>query len=597
MFYVRNITWERIHLNFEVELDDALSAESDLRFFLANQYGEVKTELKRAAAEGSRLTLSVNVTNNGVNRCIGNGTYKLYAARDVTPISAALFDGAAEILASYGRNFNYLSNKGVYTVSFMVDEYSADPELQILIYNAQTSTYSDKMIPGVKRPSTFKKKFRSKVQKRITRMYHVVYNTSRFFRSRKKKHLLFLSEKSDKLPLNMAAIYSRMQEKGLDKEFIIDFSLRNTEDLVYSKFSSARMIAKIGKADIIIVDDHIPFFNNFLLKPDVVLIQVWHAGAGFKGVGYSRWGHFGCPGVFSCHRQYTYCISGSKEINHFFSEQFGILDEQIIPTGMPRMDAYLNPETRKEATARIYESYPGLKGRRVILFAPTYRGRSRQDAYYPYELIDFEGLYRYAEKHNAAVLFKMHPWVHGDVPIDERYADRFYSFNDYPNINELFYITDLLITDYSSSMYEFLLMNKPMLFFPFDKNQYSVSRGFHRDYDSNVPGKICYTFSEILDALEKEDFEFEKVGSMLSKYFDKVDTHNCDRVIDWLICGNIPAEYTEALEKKRRDVAAVRSLVFPIEDHETTDEYEFNIVSIASPKKRLLPRGRGSRQS
>ena len=574
MFYVRSISWERIHMNIDVELDDQLAAVPKLRFFLANQLGEVKTELRRVSREGKRLTLSVNVTNNGVNRCIGNGTYKLYAADDTSPLCAALFDGAAEILAAYGRNYNYLSNKGVYTVSFMVDEYSKDPELQILIYNAQANGYSDKLLPGMKKPSAFKRKLKSKVQKRITRMYHIVYGFNHHFRRGKKKHLLFLSEKSETLALNMAAIYHRMQERGLDQEFVIEFSLRNTEDIVYSKRSSAKMIAKIGRADVIIVDDHIPFFNNFMLAEDTVMIQVWHAGAGFKGVGYSRWGHYGCPGVFSCHRQYTYCISGSKEINHFFSEQFGILDEQIIPTGMPRMDQYLDPEVRKEATARIYERYPGIRGRKVILFAPTYRGQSRQNAYYPYELIDFDGLYRYAQAHNAAVLFKMHPWVHGDVPIDERYRDRFYSVNDYPNINELFYITDLLITDYSSGMYEFLLMNKPMLFFPFDKNQYSVSRGFHRDYDTNVPGKICYTFAEILDALEHEDYQFEKVGSMLSKYFDKVDTHNCDRVIDWLILGNLPAEYTEALEKKHREVAAVRSLVFPIEEHDDVGEYE-----------------------
>lgn len=585
MFYVRSITWERIHLNMEIELDDQLSAVKKLRFFFANQYGEVKAELKCTSRSGNRLTLSVNVTNNGVNRCIGNGTYKLYAADDTAPLCAALFDGASEILAADGRNFNYLSNKGVYTVSFMVDEYSKDPELQILIYNAQACTYSDKIIPGMKRPSTVRKKLKAKVQKHITRMYHIVYNFNHTFRRGKKKHLLFLSEKSETLALNMAAIYDRMKARGLDKEFKIEYSLRNTEDIVYSKRSSAGMIAKIGRADVIIVDDHIPFFNNFMLAPDTVLIQVWHAGAGFKGVGYSRWGHYGCPGVFSCHRQYTYCISGSKEINHFFSEQFGILDEQIIPTGMPRMDAYLDPETRKAATAHIYELYPALKDRKVILFAPTYRGQSRQNAYYPYELIDFEGLYRYAQAHNAAVLFKMHPWVHGDVPIDERYRDRFYSVNDYPNINELFYITDLLITDYSSSMYEFLLMNKPMLFFPFDKNQYSVSRGFHRDYDSNVPGKICYTFSEILDALEREDFEYEKVGAMLGKYFDKVDTHNCDRVIDWLILGQIPEEYTRALEKKRKEIAAVRSLVFPIEQHDDVGEYETVLSSKNAQRK------------
>ena len=574
MFYVRNVTWERIHLSIEVELDEALNAKRNLRFFLVNQLGEVKTEFKRVSEDGAKLTLTINITNNGLNRCIANGTYKVIVAEDVSPISAALFDGGAEILASYGRNFNYLNNKGVYTVSFMVDEYTADPELQILIYNAQANAYSDKKLPGAPKTPVFKRKLKAKVQKRITRMYHIVYGFNRHFRRGKKKHLLFLSEKSETLALNMAAIYHRMQERGLDKEFKIEFSLRNTEDIEYSKRSSAKMIAKIGRADVIIVDDHIPFFNNFVLSEDTVLIQVWHAGAGFKGVGYSRWGHYGCPGVYSCHRQYSYCISGSKEINHFFSEQFGILDEQIIPTGMPRMDQYLDPDVRRGAVARIYDQYPAVKGRKVILFAPTYRGQSRQNAYYPYELIDFDGLYRYACEHDAAVLFKMHPWVHGEVPIDEKYADRFISVNSYPNINELFYITDLLITDYSSGMYEFLLMNKPMLFFPFDKNQYSVSRGFHRDYDSNVPGKICYTFAEILDALEKEDFEFEKVGAMLSKYFDKVDTHNCDRVIDWLIMGNLPAEYTEALEKKHREVAAVRSLVFPVDgiEEDTSDD-------------------------
>ena len=562
MFFVRNITWERIHLNVEAELDDRLAAIKRLRFFIANQYGEVKVELKETSRDGLKIALTLNITNNGLNRCIGNGTYKIYAADDVTPIETALFDGGSETLAAFGRSFNYLSNKGVYTVNFMVDEYSQEPELQVLIYNAQTNAYSDMKLPGAPTPPTFVRKARNKVQKVITKLYRVDYNFNRRFRKGKKKHLLFLSEKSEQLALNMEAIYNRMRERGLDKDFVIEFSLRNTEDLDYSKRSSAGMIAKIGRADVIIVDDHIPFFNNFLLSDDTVLIQVWHAGAGFKGVGYSRWGHYGCPGIFSCHRQYTYCISGSKEINHFFSEQFGILDEQIIPTGMPRMDQYLDKSVREETTKRIYEQYPSLKGRKVILFAPTYRGQNRQNAYYPYELIDFDGLYRYAEKNNAAVLFKMHPWVPGDVPIEERYADRFISMNSYPNINELFYITDLLITDYSSSMYEFLLMEKPMLFFPFDKNRYSVSRGFHRDYDSNVPGKICYTFAEILDAMENEDFEFEKVGSMLNKYFDKVDTHNCDRVIDWLVLGNLPEEYTEALEKKHKEIEIVRNLQF-----------------------------------
>lgn len=572
MVYVKNIEWERIHLYIDLEADDNLLSDERLRFYLVNQFGEVKVELKRVSFENGRLRLTLNVTNNGINRCIGNGTYKIYICIDEELITIPVYEGTTESLASWGRNFNYLTNKGVYTAGFMVDEYSDDPELQLLFYNSRICTYSDKPpVDEVVIKPPFKermvKKYKPKIQRHITRMYGITYRFFRFF-NKHKKTILFLTEKDEKLALNMAAVYNRMKERGIDKEYRIEFSLRNTENKEYSKFSSAKMIAKIAKASVIIVDDHIPFFDNFLLDRDVVLIQIWHAGAGFKGVGYSRWGHYGCPGIFSCHRQYTYCISPSKAIRHFFSEQFGILDEQIIPTGMARMDSYMDPDVRKETTERIYRDYPMLKDKKVVLFAPTYRGQNRKTAYYPYELIDFDGLYRYAQEKDAVVLFKMHPWVPGDVPIDEKYADRFLSMNTYPNINELFYVTDLLITDYSSSMYEFLLMKKPMLFFPFDKNQYSVSRGFHRDYDSNVPGKICYTFDELLSAMNAEDYEFEKVQEMLSKYFDNVDTHNCDRIIDWLVLGNLPEEYRTALHKKKEEIRRVRSIRFEVETPE-----------------------------
>ena len=110
----------------------------------------------------------------------------------------------------------------------------------------------------------------------------------------------------------------------------------------------------------------------------------------------------------------------------------------------------------------------------------------------------------------------------------------------YPNINDLFYITDLLITDYSSSIYEFSLMRKPMLFYAFDKDQYLKERGFHRDYEACAPGKIVYTFDDMMEAIQKEDFEFEKVEKYIEESFDNIDTHACDRIIDYIIRGKRP---------------------------------------------------------
>ena len=194
---------------------------------------------------------------------------------------------------------------------------------------------------------------------------------------------------------------------------------------------------------------------------------------------------------------------------------------------MPRMDEYLDENNRRTVTEKLYESYPMCKGKKVMLFAPTYRGKNRKTAHYPYSLLDFKRLYELCGD-EWVVLFKMHPWVHDGVPIPEEYQDKFLDVGTYPNINDLFYITDLLITDYSSNIFEYSLMRKPMMFFAFDKVQYSFSRGFHRDYEESAPGKICYTFDELMDAFAAQDFEYEKVeeyqdGDMLKGLLAELD--------------------------------------------------------------------------
>lgn len=127
------------------------------------------------------------------------------------------------------------------------------------------------------------------------------------------------------------------------------------------------------------------------------------------------------------------------------------------------MDEYLNQERRVEVEQKLREKYLLCKEKKVILFAPTYRGRSKLTAYYPYELIDFEKLYELCGD-EYVVFFKMHPWVPEAVPIPKQYQDKFVDVNKFPDINDLFYITDLLITDYSSNIFEYSLMKKPMLF-------------------------------------------------------------------------------------------------------------------------------------
>ncbi|MGN1030650.1 MAG: CDP-glycerol glycerophosphotransferase family protein, partial [Butyricicoccaceae bacterium] len=380
--------------------------------------------------------------------------------------------------------------------------------------------------------------------------------------------VLFFSEQSTTIGTNLKAVRDRMIERGMDKDYIILDSFRSSvTDVKMGLQSWKETLKKMAQADYIFMDDHAPVMDWLVLDPDTKVIQLWHAGAGFKSSGYSRWGHIGCPAPYSCHRQYTYGIAGSKHIRHFFSEAWGINDSQVLPLGMPRIDEFLDENHRAAKLKELYQQYPMCKDKKVILFAPTYRGKNKATAMYPYELIDFKRLYEVCGD-EYIVLFKMHPWVAAPVPIPEEYKDKFVDVNRYPNINDLFYFTELLITDYSSNIFEYSLMRKPMLFFAYDEIQYSFSRGFHRDYEESAPGKICHTFTEVLDAISNQDFEYEKVEEYVEKHFDYIDSHASDRVIDWILLGKLPEFVKEELAKDAAINAEVAALDFSSEKPE-----------------------------
>ena len=374
-----------------------------------------------------------------------------------------------------------------------------------------------------------------------------------------------MSEQSHKLGGNQIAVMERMKERGLDKEYTILTSGRSAAANHQPMKTWFEVIKKLAKSNVVVVDDHAPMLDWLTLDDDVKVIQLWHAGAGFKSSGYSRWGHDGCPAPHSAHRQYDFGIAGSKNIAPFFSEVWGISDEQVLPTGMPRMDEYLDENHKKEKVEEIYKMYPMCKGKKVILFAPTYRGRNKKTAFYPYELIDFNNLRKVCGD-EYVVLFKMHPWVAASVPIPEQYKDVFVDANKFKNINDLFYITDLLITDYSSNIFEYSLMKNPMLFFAFDKVQYSFSRGFHRDYEESAPGKVVYTFDELLKAIEEKDFEQYKVEEYVEHHFDYIDSNSSDRVIDWLILGNMLEEHVKALDEVKKANEVMNNISFEVFD-------------------------------
>ena len=105
-------------------------------------------------------------------------------------------------------------------------------------------------------------------------------------------------------------------------------------------------------------------------------------------------------------------------------------------------------------------------------------------------------------------------------------------------INDLLLVADLVITDYSSVVFEYSTLNRPMLFFAYDLDDYVATRDFYEDFSAFAPGRIVRTFDALLDALRTGDFEFEKVAPFARRHIAHPDAGSTDRVIDQLILSD-----------------------------------------------------------
>ena len=168
------------------------------------------------------------------------------------------------------------------------------------------------------------------------------------------------------------------------------------------------------------------------------------------------------------------------------------------------------------------------------MFAPTFRGQGTRTARYDYARLDLAKLYQVCGR-DTVILFRTHHYVTARIAIPIELSDRIYDVSDYSDIHGLLHCADMLITDYSSIVYEYSLLDRPMLFFAYDLDAYEATRGFHHSFKDTAPGKICRTVDDLVTAIRDEDYEMWKIERFRRDNVDVLDGTAADRVIDELI--------------------------------------------------------------
>lgn len=193
---------------------------------------------------------------------------------------------------------------------------------------------------------------------------------------------------------------------------------------------------------------------------------------------------------------------------------------KILTTGYPRTDALLN--TSNDKVKEIKKKLGLPKDKKIILYTPTWRIRNRFDM-----MLDIEKMKEHLSD-EYVLLIRIHYFSSAGykIPADNKFV---FDVNKYSSVEDLYLISDILITDYSSVMFDYALLDKPMLFFTYDFDTYcGVLRGIYVDFKKEAPGPLLYTSDEVISTIENIDEEMKKCEDKIKLFKEKYLTYEND---------------------------------------------------------------------
>ncbi|WP_053360606.1 CDP-glycerol glycerophosphotransferase family protein [Bacillus sp. FJAT-27251] len=296
-----------------------------------------------------------------------------------------------------------------------------------------------------------------------------------------------------------------------------------------------RLYYDIATSKYVILDDYYRPLYKLRVRKGTEVIQIWHAAGAFKKFGHSAVGYKESNTrefENQAHQTYTKAVVTSKEIVPHYAEAFNLDEKSIYPLGLARTDMFFDPEQLEFVRQRYLSAYPKLLGKKVITYAPTFRGGPGQRANFKLKLDITQMAQTLGDEY--VLVLKMHPSVTKRLEIPSEANDFVINMSS-NDINNVLSITDILISDYSSLVFEYSLLEKPMIFYAYDLEEYLEDRGFYYEYHEFVPGPITKSTQEIIDVIRNQDFDLDKVKEFKHKFFDHLDGKAAERIVKTLI--------------------------------------------------------------
>ena len=312
--------------------------------------------------------------------------------------------------------------------------------------------------------------------------------------------------------------------------FVInDPELRNSLSSKYGKqyfieTESIQGIRQALSAGVWFTSAGLPAYGTDLHKKRLI-INLWH-GVPLKKIALldpnlKKAARIYFKKIFS--ENYTCILTTSHELIPLMARSFAVSEDKIKVWGQPRNDGLFQKNDCREILGQLFPDLPEYT--KTVLYAPTFRDYG-QVQLFPFKDFDQEQLEAFLEEKNMLLFIRTHVAEQGSAAPYLGKRIRFLGNEQAEDVTGILNIFDCLITDYSSIYIDYLLTDKPMIFLPYDRQQYLDGRGMNFDYDDVTPGPKPETFAQFLDALSpKEDF-WKSERTRVNRLFNEIQ-HPC----------------------------------------------------------------------
>ncbi len=341
-------------------------------------------------------------------------------------------------------------------------------------------------------------------------LLNVIYLFFKLFKRR--NQITLISRESNEINVDFKLLERELKKELKDYKIVV--LCKKMDNKFLYAFHMLKQMYHISRSKVVILDTYCIAISVLKHKKGLKVIQIWHALGLMKKAGYAILDKNEGRGskeseLMDMHKNYSFIYASSKNCIDSFSQVFNYDKKYIKSVPLPRIDLLKDKKHQEENKKKIYEKYPSLNNNKInIIYAPTFRKNEEVMNHAINDLcenIDYK-------KYNLVI--KLHPLSNLNISYDEVIVDKCFDTMD------MFSISDYVISDYSSVIYEAGIMKKKLIFYAFDLDEYKDNRDFFIDYNNDLPGPIIKNGKELKSFLNNPDYSKYKDKDLIGKYVD-----------------------------------------------------------------------------